>query len=874
MRKALLILCLISCVTTAFARHGKGGYLVYKYLGAGSANTSKYEITVVHYVNCRETEFELSSVYVGVFDGSSHYLVETLDINRSSQRYIQKQQFDGCINPLPEVCFFLAFYVATVELPNNNAGYILAEQECCRAEGISNMVSSGEIGTTNSNTIPGIINGVDYHTNSSPDVVIKDTVVICHSSPFELEFGTTDPDKDGLTYSFCSATAGGTRGDRQPNPPSSPPYASVNYSQPYSGLSPLGSNVTIDAKTGLIKGIAPSGTGNYTIAVCITEYRNGVVIAVTKKEILITVADCTLSAASLKPSYTNCDSYDFTFQNESFASNISSYEWDFGTAVNDASLLTQPTPSFTYSDTGTYTIKLKVTSGANCADSAISLLKIYPGFSAGFAVNGSCYQSPFLFTDTSYVKYGSINSYQWNFGDVNTTADTSNQKNASYQYATAGNVMATLIVTSTKGCIDTAVKTVTVNTKPQIILPFTDTLICRDDRLPVPVQSSGNVFSWGPNYNITSTTIANPVVYPFDTTVYSLVVRDKQCIDSVKLIVNVIDSVTLRLPVEERMCATDSIQLQPVSNALYYNWSEPNLTQTIDNYTAKKPMAAPLSSTTYSLTASVGHCSANAQTSVLVSPYPTAAVSDGGSICYGSTLRLHATTAAANYNWSPAVSLNGANTLNPLAGPQQTTAYVLTISDTFYCAKQVTDTVLIQVIALPQVDAGRDTVAVIGQPLQLTAVTNQEASFAWQPATNISNSHVYDPVITIGSSSPDSLTFFVTVKTSQGCTATDSVHVKVYQSQPDIFIPSAFTPNGDGRNDIFKPINAGIAKVFFFRVYSSLGELLYETSKDGDGWDGTYKGQRQRSGTYVYALKGVDYTGRVIVKKGTVVLIR
>ncbi len=875
MKKAVLILCLIVCATAAFARHGKGGYLVYKYLGAGAnPNSSRYQITVVHYVNCEEVEFELSGVYVGIFDGASRTFISSVNINRTDQRYIQKQQFDGCINPVPEVCFFLAFYVTTIDLPNNNNGYVLAEQECCRANGIANIINSGEIGTTNSNSIPGIINGVDYHTNSSPDIVIKDTVVICHSSPFELPFGTTDPDGDKLTYSFCSADGGGTRGDRQPNPPSTPPYISVDYSSPYSGTSPLGNNVTIDEKTGLIKGMAPQATGIYNIAVCITEYRNGVAIATTKKEILVTVADCTLSAAALQPVYINCNSFSFTFQNESYASNVSSYLWDLGTAVSSDSLLTQPTPTFTYSDTGTYHIKLVVTSGTNCADSATSVIKIYPGFSAGFTVAGSCYQSPFVFTDTSYAKYGVINYHKWNFGDISTLADTSNQKNPMYQYPVAGNVMATLIVASDKGCIDTATKTIAVNNKPQIIFPFTDTLICKDDKLPIPVQSSGTMFSWTPVYNISNAGISSPVVYPFDTTIYTLVVRDKQCIDSVKLTVNVIDSVTLQLPSQIKLCATDSVQLSPVSNALYYSWRESNGMQTVSNPSAKNPSAAPLQSTVYFVTASVGHCNANAKTNVLVSPYPTATVSGAASVCFGNTVQLHAGTTAAHYTWNPASLLTGANTLNPLAGPQQTTAYILTISDTFYCLKSVADTLLVQVIPLPVVSAGDDTVAVIGEPLQLTATANEEASFIWFPSNNISNNSVYNPVVIVNNPAVNSLTYFVTATTAKGCATTDSVHIKIYKTKPNIVIPTAFSPNADGRNDVFKPIAIGIAQLLFFRVFDRYGKLLFQTKNIGEGWNGLFDGKLQPPGTYVFEVEGSDYEGKIITKKGTVVLIR
>ncbi len=875
MKKIALILCLMMCAAVVFARHGKGGYLVYKYISTNiTTNTSQYEITVVHYVNCSESDYELGNVYIGVFNAADNNLVTTINIIRNNQRTIQKSQFDGCINPIPEVCFFLAFYTTTVDLPNTNAGYILSEQECCRAEGIVNILNSGQIGSTNSNTIPGIINGVDYHNNSSPDVVIKDTAVICHSSPFQLEFETTDPDGDRLTYSFCNATIGGARGDRQPNPPSTPPYFSVGYSSPYSGASPLGSSVTIDKKTGLIKGIAPNHTGTYTIAVCITESRNGVEIAVTKKEILITVADCTLSAASLKPSYINCSDFSFTFENESFANNVSSYEWDFGTTVTDAGLLTLPTPTFTYSDTGTYKIKLKVTSGTNCTDSATSLIKIYPGFSAGFTVAGSCFQSPFQFTDTSYAKYGRINQYKWNFGDAATLADTSDKKNPAYLYPASGNVTATLIISSDKGCVDTSLTKVIVNNKPQITLPFTDTLICRDDRLTIPVQTSGTIYSWTPLYNISDATVINPVVNPSDTTAYTLTVRDKQCIDSVTVTVNVIDSVTLQLPDKLMLCATDSVQLKPASDALYYSWRELNGTQTIGNVSVKNPNVAPLQNTTYFVTASVGHCKAFAETDALVSPYPSATVSNDLSICYGNTVQLHATTTAANYTWNPKTSLLYANTLNPLSGPAQTTAYLLTISDTFNCPKSVTDTVLVQVIPLPQTDAGNDTVAVIGQPLQLTATADEEATFSWSPSTGMYNNLVYDPIVIINNPAVRSVTYFVTATTSQGCAGTDSVHVKIYTSKPDIFIPSAFTPNGDGHNDMFKPVMAGISQLSFFRVYNRLGELLYQTTKTNEGWDGLYKGKQQPPGTYTFAVQGSDYTGRAIAKQGTVVLIR
>jgi gliding motility-associated-like protein len=87
-------------------------------------------------------------------------------------------------------------------------------------------------------------------------------------------------------------------------------------------------------------------------------------------------------------------------------------------------------------------------------------------------------------------------------------------------------------------------------------------------------------------------------------------------------------------------------------------------------------------------------------------------------------------------------------------------------------------------------------------------------------------------------------------------------------------MPNAFTPNQDGLNDVFRPVMAGIAKLDFFRVFNRWGELVFATSEPGKGWDGTFRGGKQDTGTFVYVIEGVDYTGKVILRKGTVTLLR
>jgi len=216
-----------------------------------------------------------------------------------------------------------------------------------------------------------------------------------------------------------------------------------------------------------------------------------------------------------------------------------------------------------------------------------------------------------------------------------------------------------------------------------------------------------------------------------------------------------------------------------------------------------------------------------------------------------------------------------AQTLSPTAGPERTTAFLFTVRDTFYCPKSTTDTVMVNVIPPVKVDAGRDTSIVENQPLQLTAIGNEDiASYSWTPALWLNNAGIANPVATITSSYTDAVTYTVKAVTAQGCSGIDSIRVFIYKTLPGIYIPNAFTPNGDGLNDIFKPALAGIKQLEYFRIFDRRGELLYQTSQSGQGWDGTFHSIQQPSAAYIFEARAVDYLGKIVEKKGTVVLIR
>ena len=100
-----------------------------------------------------------------------------------------------------------------------------------------------------------------------------------------------------------------------------------------------------------------------------------------------------------------------------------------------------------------------------------------------------------------------------------------------------------------------------------------------------------------------------------------------------------------------------------------------------------------------------------------------------------------------------------------------------------------------------------------------------------------------------------------------------SVSIKVYHVV-DIFVPNAFTPNGDGHNDVLRAVPIGIRDFKYFVVYNRWGQQVFYTRDAAKGWDGSINGKPQDTGTYVWAAAGADFTGKGIQRRGTVVLIR
>jgi gliding motility-associated-like protein len=579
------------------------------------------------------------------------------------------------------------------------------------------------------------------------------------------------------------------------------------------------------------------------------------------------VADCDFVAAQLPLSATFCDDFNVAFSNQTPSSLIYAWRWDFGVtgASNDTSVFEHP--SYTYADTGIYTVKLVVNPGDQCSDSATMQLGVYPGFFPDFTSSGICVNKPTVFTDATTTVYGVVNNWRWNFGETTVLNDTSRLQNPVYTYPTTGTKVAQLIVQSSKGCVDTVYKDINIIDKPPITLAFRDTLICDIDTLQLSAMGPG-VFSWTPNYNIISANTATPLVYPKTTTWYKVQLDENGCINNDSVRVRVVDRVSLTVRPDTTFCAGDSVQLFASTDGLQFLWTP---STALSNPTIINPVANPTVTTTYQLRASIGKCFTIDDVRLFPIPYPVADAGADVDICYNSQTQLDGDVVASNYFWRPQGSLSNPNILNPIAYPPSTTNYILTATDTLGCPKPTSDTVLVTVLPKIIASAGKDTMIVAGQPLQLFASGGE--NFSWSPPTWLNNTSIANPVAQIGSN-VDSIRYNVYVTNLLGCTDSATILVKIFKTNPQIFVPTGFTPNGDGRNDYLRPIAVGIERIEYFRVYNRWGQLVFNTTVNEHGWDGRIGGKLQSTNTYVWMVKAVDYTGRPIFQKGTSTLIR
>lgn len=164
-------------------------------------------------------------------------------------------------------------------------------------------------------------------------------------------------------------------------------------------------------------------------------------------------------------------------------------------------------------------------------------------------------------------------------------------------------------------------------------------------------------------------------------------------------------------------------------------------------------------------------------------------------------------------------------------------------------------------------NAGTDTIVLPNSMFQLNGSGGQY--YSWSPATGLSNPYISNPM----GNSADDIRYYLTVKTAEGCSDTTSVKVTIFKGSA-IYVPTAFTPNNDGLNDILRPHFIGIKSLSFFTIYDRWGKKVFSTNNMSKGWDGYANGKIFESSSYVWILKAVDIVGRIYNLKGSFTLVK
>jgi len=261
----------------------------------------------------------------------------------------------------------------------------------------------------------------------------------------------------------------------------------------------------------------------------------------------------------------------------------------------------------------------------------------------------------------------------------------------------------------------------------------------------------------------------------------------------------------------------------------------------------------------------------------IITPSLTIAA-DVNDVCFGKPVVFIATTvnegSTPGYQWEVNENIVGTNSDTYTSSTLNNNDVVsCVLVSSIICTSPVVsaNNITMHIYPLPVVQMGPDQIIPLGTGTILsTTITGNINSYVWQPAGSLNNAGIQNPVATPSVTT----TYLLNVTTTDGCKGSGEVTVKVYTK---LYMPNAFTPNQDGKDDIFRipPAIATTFDITYFSVYDRWGNKIFSTADSMQGWDGTYQGQLVDQGNYVWFIQYTDaITGKAIVEKGSVLLLR
>ncbi|MEI6950793.1 gliding motility-associated C-terminal domain-containing protein, partial [Paraflavisolibacter sp. H34] len=405
----------------------------------------------------------------------------------------------------------------------------------------------------------------------------------------------------------------------------------------------------------------------------------------------------------------------------------------------------------------------------------------------------------------------------------------------------------TYFLTAVNGCGSVYRDTVQVTAQPPLSLSLgADRSKCNRDSVLLTAPEGFLRYTWSPGGETAPLQGRQVKVGPLETTTYTLTAeKTPGCFAYDTLVVRVYTSPEIRLGPDTSICRNDSLVLDAGPGFVWYSWS---------HYTRQpRQLVADRPGTYWVIAQTAQGCFSTDTLKLLkVHNLPQPYLGPDSIVCSGQSRVLRTPGTYRAYNWS-----TGAATSTITVGVAGT--YWLSVTDTNGCRAADT-TIIPAVVVSPAGFLGPDASICSYGSLELQA-GGAFSAYAWNTGAAGSAITVTQPG-----------TYWLEVTDRDNCTGRDSVIVRLKNCMEGVYVPNAFTPNGDGLNDVFKALVYGNVRSYSFQVYDRSGKVVFQTTTPGTGWNGAYRGPNPGNNVFFWVCS-YELNGKMEHQKGTVVLL-
>ena len=821
-----VLFCLL--LGNAKATHIVGGEMGYKYLG-----NNQYRIRLDLYIDCQNGNPSAiqsdATAYIGVFNGQTRNMIGGYpkQVNRQGPKRVVKTNYN-CIVQAPNACVDQYWYEVTFTLPPITGGYYISFQRCCRNGSINNLVDPGGTGANYWTLIPDARTLSNKKENNSAVFKELPPNFLCTNTPLKFDHSAIDDDGDSLVYELFRPYTGGTTNAPRPDQGANgdlqmPPFSQITWGAGYIDTNPINGNppLQIDSKTGYLT-LTPTKTGQFVVGILVKEYRNGQLIGTTRRDYQFNVQSCVIDVVASYFVPTFICGYQYKFQNKS--TSAQRYHWDFGIDSLKTDTSNLPSPTFTFPHAGKFKVKLYAYKN-KCLDSFLAYVTVIEPL------------KPKLPADTIICPGGSVKlksnikaeAYKWSTGQ---TTDSIITKLEGWVY----------LDVYSKICYWRDSMKITIDRA--IVNALGDTTICSNDPINRDIYGAPGMakYTWSNGATTRITTVKKTGKY------YLIGETVNKC--------KSIDSVTVSQYSPVKVVVGDTTVCPSVVVTFDSKINTGGNTSVVWSDGASGRTANISSPGLYWVKVTVGLCSTRDTFKLTNFPYE---FKMGNDLRYCEKIDTTLTITLPNVTqvvWNKEIT----GPVFRLTAPGKV---VVELHNSYGCPEK--DSIDVKLFPNPIVDLGPDTSLCLSETPTLDAGPGM-ISYLWNTGATSQKIIGYDSGL-----------YWVKVKDPEGCVNRDSVNLnKRKDAFPSIiFMPNAFTPNGDGRNDMY-PMNQYMVKgsLYNVKLFNRWGEKIAEFTNPDMNWDGNINGKPAPEGVYIFMAYWIGCDNEKRSLQGNFTLLR